>query len=255
MTKGQLTIDLNCDLGESFGIYKLGNDQEIMKYVSSVNIACGFHAGDPSTIRKTVIDALECGVAIGAHPSFPDLQGFGRREMKMSSNEIEDLIIYQVGALKTFVEIEGGRLHHVKPHGALYNMATKDESIAKAIVTAIAKIDSNLFLYGLSNSTLICEGRKAGLKVANEGFVDRTYDYQGNLTPRTASNATIQKDSDMLNQMYKLVKEKKVVATTGEEVAIEVETLCIHGDGEHAVPFGKLINEALTQSNILIRSL
>lgn len=248
------TIDINCDLGESFGIYKIGNDEEMMKYVSSVNIACGFHAGDPSTMRKTVNLALQEGVAIGAHPGFPDLQGFGRREINVSPTEIYDITLYQIGALKGFVEVEGGILHHVKPHGALYNLAATNGEVAEAIAKAIFHLDKQLILYGLAGSRLINEGKKIGLQVANEGFVDRTYNSKGQLTPRTNPNAMITSEELALKQVMKIVKEQKVVATTGEEVSVEVDTICIHGDGEKAVQFAKMLQRQLTNNQILIDS-
>ncbi|MFP3918727.1 5-oxoprolinase subunit PxpA [Lysinibacillus telephonicus] len=251
----QLTIDLNCDLGESFGIYKIGNDKEMMKYVSSVNIACGFHAGDPSVIRKTVNLALEANVAVGAHPGYPDLQGFGRRNINYTPEEIFDLTLYQIGALKTLVEVEGSKLHHVKPHGALYNMAAKSEEIANAIVQAILKVDEELILYGLSNSYLISEAKKLGLRVANEGFVDRTYNENGQLTPRTHQNAVITDEEASLKQVIKMISEKKVIATSGKEINIEVDTLCIHGDGAKAVEFAQNVSSILKGNNIEIKTI
>ncbi|MBD8026381.1 LamB/YcsF family protein [Ureibacillus sp. Re31] len=250
-----LTIDLNCDLGESFGVYKIGNDKEMMKYVSSVNVACGFHAGDASTMRKTVSLALEEGVAIGAHPGFPDLQGFGRREMNISPAEIYDITLYQISALKGFIEAEGGSLHHVKPHGALYNLAATNGEVAEAIARAIFHLDKQLILYGLAGSRLISEGKKLGLQIANEGFVDRTYTSQGQLTPRTDSNATITSEELAFKQAMKMVKEQKVVSITGEEVFVEVNTICIHGDGEKAVEFAKMLKRQLMEHQIFINSI
>lgn len=252
--ENQLYIDLNSDLGESFGHYKIGNDEEIMKYVSSVNIACGFHAGDPTTIKNTVNKALEAGVAIGAHPGFPDLQGFGRRNMHINPEEIYDLTLYQIGALNAFVKASGGKLHHVKPHGALYNMAAKDEQYSKAIVEAVLNIDEDLILYGLSGSQLTAVAKRYGLRCANEAFVDRTYNRSGQLTPRTELNSLIKTEEEALNQVLKMIHEKKVIATTGEEVSIEVDTLCIHGDGIKAVEFAQKVNNTLKQNNIIIQA-
>src|SRR5688572_24711438 len=179
------SIDLNCDMGESFGAWKMGRDAELMDYVSSVNIACGFHAGDPTVIRKTVETGIKKGVAIGAHPSFPDLQGFGRRAMALSPQEVFDTVLYQTSAVKGICEALGVKLNHVKPHGALYNQAAKDKSLAEAIAEAVKSIDKNLIFYGLSGSFLISEAEKIGLKTASEVFADRSYQTDGSLTPRT----------------------------------------------------------------------
>src|SRR5215813_2144440 len=182
-------IDLNCDMGESFGAWKMGNDAALMGHVSSVNIACGFHAGDPSTIREAIETAVEKGVAIGAHPSYPDLQGFGRRQMSLSPKEIYDLVLYQVSALRGISEACGGDLHHVKPHGALYNQAAKNKEMSRAIAEAVKAVDRALILYGGSQSELITEAENAGLRVASEVFADRTYQSDGSLTPRNQPNA------------------------------------------------------------------
>lgn len=247
-----LKIDLNCDMGESFGAWKMGNDAELMNYVSSVNIACGFHAGDASVMRETVETAVKKGVAIGAHPSFPDLQGFGRREMSLSPKEIFDIVIYQVSALKGICEVLCTKLHHVKPHGALYNKAAKDQETAKAICYAVKAIDENLVFYGLSGSFLISEADKIGLKTASEVFADRTYQADGSLTPRTQPNALIDSTDDSISQILEMIKERSVTATNGEKIPIKAETVCIHGDGDHAVEFAKAINERLKTENIQI---
>lgn len=251
----QLYIDLNSDLGESFGHYKIGNDEEIMKYVSSVNIACGFHAGDPTIIKNTVNGALDAGVAIGAHPGFPDLQGFGRRNMHFNPEEIYDMTLYQIGALHAFVKASGGKLHHVKPHGALYNMASKDKQYSRAIVEAVLNIDEEIILFGLSGSQLTAIAKQYGLKYANEAFVDRTYNQNGQLTPRSEPNSLIKIEEEALAQVLKMINEKKVIATTGEEVPIEVDTLCIHGDGIKAVQFAQKVNSTLRENNIIIQAL
>lgn len=246
-------VDLNCDMGESFGAWEMGNDAKLINYVSSANIACGFHAGDPSTIRQTIKLAVKKGVMIGAHPSFLDLQGFGRRSMSLSSEEIFDLILYQVSAVKGVCEALGAKLHHVKPHGALYNQAAKDANLSRAICEAVKAIDKNLILYGLSGSFLISEAKKANLKSASEVFADRTYTPYGNLTPRSESNALIRDTSTAVSQVIQMIKEQTVTATDGEKVPLKAETICIHGDGKHAVEFAKSINLGLSRNEIEIK--
>ncbi len=247
-----LSIDLNCDMGESFGAWKMGNDTALMDFVSSVNIACGFHAGDASVIRQTVETAIKKSVRIGAHPSFPDLQGFGRREMKMSAEEVFDIVVYQVGALKGFCDIYGVNLHHVKPHGALYNMAAKNAEIAAAIAEAVGRIDEDLIFYGLSGSFLISEAEKLGLQTSSEVFADRTYKADGTLTPRSEPNALIHDSKQAIAQVLEMIFSQRVTATNGEKVALKTETICIHGDGKQALEFAKLIHAALKAKNIKI---
>ncbi len=249
-----LSIDLNCDMGESFGAWRMGNDAELMNYVSSVNIACGFHAGDASVMRKTVEISLEKGVAVGAHPSFPDLQGFGRRRMSLSAPEIFDIVLYQVSALKGICEAFGAGLHHVKPHGALYNQAAKDSQIARTIAKAVKAIDKNLVFYGLSGSCLISEAENLGLKTASEVFADRTYQANGSLTPRSETNALIEDSKQAVSQVLQMIKEQTVTATSGENVPLNAETICIHGDGENALNFARTIREKLINNGIQIRS-
>ena len=246
------TIDLNCDMGESFGAWALGDDFALMDYVSSVNVACGFHAGDASTIRETVETAINKGLKVGAHPSFPDLQGFGRREMSLSSAEVFDVVLYQVAALKSICETFGGRLNHVKPHGALYNKAAKNAETAAAIAEAVVKIDKNLIFYGLSGSFLITEAEKLGLQTASEVFADRTYQTDGTLTPRTLPNALITDAKQSIAQVLQMIFEQKVTATNGETIKIKAETVCIHGDGANALQFAKLINAELTKRGVKI---
>ncbi|MBX7171914.1 MAG: LamB/YcsF family protein [Pyrinomonadaceae bacterium] len=245
-------IDLNCDMGESFGAWRMGNDAELMNYVSSINVACGFHAGDAQTMRETVQLAIKKGVAIGAHPSFPDLQGFGRRHMSLSPQEIFDVVLYQVSALKGICEAFGTKLHHVKPHGALYNLAAKDEAVAGAVAEAVRKIDSKLILFGLAGSSSISEAEKVGLKTASEVFADRTYQPDGSLTPRTQADALIDSTEKSISQVLQMISDKTVTATNGEQIPIAAETICIHGDGTHAVKFAKIINQRLTENGIKI---
>jgi UPF0271 protein len=247
------SIDLNCDMGESFGAWRMGADAELMNYVSSVNIACGFHAGDASVMRETVEKAIEKNLAIGAHPSFPDLQGFGRRAMQMSADEIFDIVLYQVSALKGICEAFGARLHHVKPHGELYNQAARDAAIAASIVKAVKAIDENLIFYGLSNSFLIDEAEKHGLKTASEVFADRSYRADGSLTPRTEPNALITDTKQAVSQVLQMIVERSVTTTSGETIPIAAETICIHGDGANALSFARTIREKLIENDIEIR--
>jgi UPF0271 protein len=245
-------IDLNCDMGESFGTYQLGHDKEILQYVTSANIACGFHAGDPTTMRTTVKMALENNVAIGAHPGLQDLAGFGRRNMKISSQEAYDLVMYQIGALSGFIKAEGGKMQHVKPHGALYNMAANDYKLSLAIAEAVYNIDPELILFGLADSELIKAGKKIGLRCANEVFSDRTYQKDGTLTPRSNQGALIQNQDEAVYQVIHMVKEKKVRSLQGSDVSINPETICIHGDGENALDFAKHLSINLINNGIAL---
>jgi 5-oxoprolinase (ATP-hydrolysing) subunit A len=246
-------IDINCDYGEDFGSYRRSVNEEILKYISSVNIACGFHAGDFSTMEKSVQQAMKNGVKIGAHPSFPDLQGFGRRIIKMSSKEISQLMIYQIGALAAFVKAEGGKLNHVKPHGALYNLAAVDEDVAKAISEAIAKVDDTLILYGLANSKLIMAGQDAGLKVANEIFADRTYQSDGTLTSRTEDNALITDANQSVEQVLRCVKYGEIKTIQDKKITIPADTVCIHGDGENALLIAKKLYKSLHENSVKVQ--
>lgn len=248
-----MKIDLNCDMGESFGTWTLGDDESLMPWISSVNIACGFHAGDASVMRKTVELATKYNLAIGAHPGFQDLQGFGRRNMNLSEQDIFDICIYQIGALKSFVEISNQKLHHVKPHGALYNMAAKNQSYAHAIASAVQSIDSELILYGLSGSYLISEAKKINLKTASEVFADRTYQNDGTLTPRNSPNALIENEDEAIGQVLMMIEQQKVKSVEGQEIDIVADTVCIHGDGKHALTFVKLLNKSLSAKKIEIQ--
>jgi 5-oxoprolinase (ATP-hydrolysing) subunit A len=250
-----MRIDLNCDFGESFGIYRLGEEKEILQYVTSVNVACGFHAGDPLVMRKTVQMALERKVAIGAHPGFPDLLGFGRRNIAVTSEEAYAYVVYQIGALAAFVKAEGGTMSHIKPHGALYNMAAKDAALAEAIAKAVYDVDPALILYGLAGSELIRAGKKFGLRTANEVFADRTYQNDGSLTPRSDPRALIVDEQEAVQQVLTMVKEKRVRSLQGIDVPIEAETVCIHGDGKKAVLFAKRLYEALRQEGVGVCSI
>lgn len=248
-------IDLNCDLGESFGRYQLGEQEEILKYVTSANIACGFHGGDPTVMRETVKLAIANGVKVGAHPGLPDLNGFGRREMNITPQEAYDMIIYQVGALQGFLTIFNESMQHVKPHGALYNMAAKNPAIAEAIAQAIYDISPSIVLFGLSGSELTKAGQKMGLQTAHEVFADRTYQQDGFLTSRQCPNALITDKEQAVHQVVKMIKEGKVLSEQQIPVLLQADTVCIHGDGEHAVEFVKHIYTRLTEHQISVRSI
>lgn len=246
------SIDLNCDMGEAFGNYQMSNDDLLMDYITSANIACGFHAGDPQVMQHTVRMAIQKGVAIGAHPGLQDLQGFGRREMKLTPNEAYQITIYQIGALSGFVKAAGGRLSHVKPHGALYNMAAKDGLLAQAIVEAIHDFDTRLILYALAGSEMITAAKKTGLRSAAEVFADRSYQDDGSLTPRTQPGAIITDEQRSIAQVMMMVQQQKVVSIHQKMVPLSAETLCLHGDGEHALPFAKTISTQLKAAGITI---
>lgn len=247
-------VDLNCDLGESFGAYTMGLDEEILPFVTSANIACGFHGGDPGVMRKTVLLALKNKVAIGAHPGLPDLIGFGRRNMEITSQEAYDMVVYQIGALEGFVKAAGGKMQHVKPHGALYNMAAKKQELAEAIAEAVYKVNPELILFGLSGSELVLAGERIGLRTAHEVFADRTYQADGSLTPRKQSDALITNQEQAVAQVIRMVKEGTVLSQQGEQVVIKADTVCLHGDGAHALVFARHIRRILEQENITVRS-
>ena len=241
MQKTTLPIDLNCDLGESFGAYQLGNDAAIMPYVTSVNIACGFHAGDPSVMQATVRLAKAHGVAIGAHPGWPDLQGFGRREMNVAPAEAEALVLYQIGALAAFVRAEGAELTHVKPHGALYNQAARDPALAEAVARAVKRFSVDLLLVGLAGCGLLEAGRGIGLRVAGEAFPDRAYNADGTLMSRHLPGAVLENPAEIAANAVRLAREG---IRFGEKVVIP-DTLCLHGDHPGAVENACKVREAL----------
>lgn len=246
------SIDLNCDMGESFGAWKMGQDEDILPYVTSANIACGFHAGDPSTMRKTVAAAIRHGVALGAHPGLPDLAGFGRRNMDISPDDAYDIVVVQVGALAGVAASQGGRLNHVKAHGALYNMAAKNRELADAIARAVHDVDPSLVLYALASSAQVDAGRNAGLTVAQEVFADRSYQSDGSLTPRKQPNAMIEDPDASIRQVLRMIKEGKVGSMQGGDIAVDADTLCIHGDQPGAVVFAKAIRKALEAEGITV---
>jgi 5-oxoprolinase (ATP-hydrolysing) subunit A len=236
-----MRVDLNCDLGESFGAFTKGNDTGLMPFITSANIACGFHAGDPSSMRRTVRLCMENNVSIGAHPGLPDLQGFGRRVMEISPQEVYELVLYQIGALEAFVRAEGSILKHVKPHGALYNMAAVDRSLADAIAEAVYRFDPKLILYGLAGSQLIQAGEAKGLKTANEVFADRSYQADGTLTPRSHPQAVISDPDMAAARVALMIKYGIVKALDGTDISIRAETVCVHGDGSNAITLAKAL--------------
>ncbi len=246
-----MKIDLNCDMGESFGRYRLGDDAAVMRFITSVNIACGMHAGDPMVMRATIRLAKEHGVAVGAHPSWPDLQGFGRREMTMAPEEVEALIIYQLGALAGMAKAEGVRLRHIKAHGALYNQAAKDAALAQAMACAVRDFDKELIFVGLAGSAMIEAAAKLGLHVANEGFPDRRYEADGTLVSRKQANAIIESPDEVAGQAVKLAKEG--IDFGGRRV--RVETLCLHGDNPRAAENARSVREALEKNAIEVRGM
>ncbi|WBL15009.1 LamB/YcsF family protein [Sutcliffiella sp. NC1] len=248
------TIDLNCDQGESFGPYKIGNDEKIIPYVSSINIACGFHAGDPAVMERTVRLAKENGVSIGAHPGFQDLSHFGRRNLPVTAKEAYQLVLYQLGALHAFCRAYDVPLHHVKPHGALYNVAAENKKIAGAIADAIKHFDDSLILYGLSGSLLIQAGKEAGLQTASEVFADRTYVASGALSPRSLDGAVIHDSEKVLSQVRQMVSHGKVTTLEGKEISIKADTICLHGDNKDALLLGKQIYSMLKEEGFSVQS-
>ncbi|GAE28888.1 LamB/YcsF family protein [Halalkalibacter hemicellulosilyticus] len=248
-----LTVDLNGDVGESFGVYKVGNDRLLMKEVTSVNIACGYHAGDHNTMAQTVKMAAEQGLEIGAHPGYQDLIGFGRRSIQTTPEDIYHMIVYQVSSLKGFCQLFQVPLKHVKPHGALYNEAAINREVADAIAQAVVDCDSSLILYGLAGSELIEAGQAKNLKVANEVFADRTYQGNGTLTPRHfGEKAIIQDEEVAVAQVLTMLKESKVLSIDGKWVPISADTVCIHGDNDEAVQFGRRLRHELEQEGITL---
>ena len=247
-----MKIDLNCDLGESFGAYKLGLDDQVLPYISSANVACGFHASDPVVMDKTVALAKDAGVAVGAHPGYPDLQGFGRRNMTIPPREVKAMIMYQIGALQAFCTARGLKLQHVKPHGALYNMAGKDEALAMAVCEAIQAVDDSLILLGLSGSKMLEAADKIGLRSAREVFADRAYEEDGSLVARTKPGAMITDEDEAVARVIRMIREGRVTAVTGKDIPIRADSVCVHGDSPKALAFVQKIRAALTAEQIQI---
>jgi 5-oxoprolinase (ATP-hydrolysing) subunit A len=251
-----LSIDINCDMGESTHLwpYHIEKDRLLLSYVSSINLACGYHAGDARTMHELAAAAITAGVAIGAHPGFADRDNFGRTNMSLPPEAIYDLVLYQLGALDAFLKVMGTRLHHVKPHGALYNMAAKDDVMAEAICKAIRDYDSRLMLYGLSGSKLIDAAKAMGLTAYSEVFADRTYQDDGHLTPRTHAHALIEDTQQSLQQVLQMVTRRTVTSVSGKEVPIVADTVCVHGDGERAVEIAKGVYETLVLNGVEVKA-
>lgn len=245
-------VDLNADLGESFGAYTIGMDSEVLQYITSANIACGFHAGDPVVMQKTVELAKKCGTAPGAHPGYPDLMGFGRRNLKISPAEAKAYIKYQVGALLAFTKAAGVKLQHVKPHGAFYNMAAVDDKLAIAICEGIAEVDDSLIMLGLAGSAHIRAAKQVGLKAASEIFADRGYMEDGTLVPRSQPGAMVHNRDVAISRTVKMVCEGCVETITGKVIDIQADSICVHGDNPDAIGFVKDIRDALEQSGVTV---
>jgi len=239
-------------MGESFGNYKIGQDEEVIKYITSSNIACGFHAGDPNVMRYTVRLAKENNVAIGAHPGFPDLQGFGRRKMDVSPEEVKNIITYQIGALQTIAKAEGMNLQHVKPHGAFYNTIVNDKKLGQAAVEAILKIDKDLILVGLANSEIIDISLKFGLKVAREAFADRAYNFDSTLVKRNIPSAVISDPNVVAKRVIKMIKQQKVKTIDDKIIDLQFDTICLHGDNKNALNVIRAIRNILNEEKIEI---
>ena len=250
-----LRIDLNADLGESFGVYLQGQDEALLPLVTSASVACGFHAGDPSTMARTVATAVKQGVGLGAHPGLPDLIGFGRRALAVSPDEVQDLVTYQIGALSAFARRHGGTLQHVKPHGALYEMAEADSEIAEAIAMAVAQFDPALILMGLSGGRLVTAGEARGLRVAHEVFADRAYMSDGTLMPRSQPNALLHHPTEVAARMVRLARDGVIGAGDGTHLTLRAETICLHGDGPDAPALAAAVREALEAAGVAIRRL
>ncbi|HUK05970.1 MAG TPA: 5-oxoprolinase subunit PxpA [Burkholderiales bacterium] len=246
------TIDLNCDMGESYGAWKMGADAEVMPYISSANIACGFHAGDPATIRKTVALAVDRGVAIGAHPSLPDLMGFGRRAMKITPQDMYDLVLYQAGAVEAFARAAGAKLHHVKCHGSLYNMAANDEALSEAMIRAVKDLGPNVILYALSESRNFQLAKRAKIPVAGEVFGDRGYSDDGTLAPRDKPGGMIEDPQQSVQQVLGMIEGGYVTSLSGRRVPVAADTLCLHGDQPGAVTFAQTLRRVFTEKGITV---
>ncbi|AOM81869.1 LamB/YcsF family protein [Salisediminibacterium beveridgei] len=249
-----LTIDLNADIGESFGVYRLGDDEALLDVVTSANIACGFHAGDYRTMNKAVKSAVMKGVAIGAHPGYPDLFGFGRRPMAMPAEEIHELLVYQIGAMQGYCRANGTLLHHVKPHGALYNTAAADPLVAQAVAKAVKDVCPEARLMGLAGSELVKAGHEAGLQVMAEAFADRQYTAEGRLVSRGSPGAVLEAEDDVVTQVTGIVFRQQVEAIDGRAVPIQADTLCFHGDGKEAAVLAKVVRTKLEQAGVRCQS-
>ena len=246
------TIDLNCDMGESFGAYTIGADEAVMPSITSANVACGYHGGDPAVMRRTVGLARDAGVAVGAHPGFPDLVGFGRREMRMRPQDVEDMVLYQIGALAAIAKSEGVRLSHVKAHGALYNMAVADKALAAAIARAAAAFDPALIFFALPGSELARAANAIGLQVALEGFADRAYEPDGSLTPRSRAGAVIHDVDAVVTRALRMIVDGVVTASDGSKLEMRVDTICTHGDTPGAQSLTRALRAGLEQAGVTV---
>jgi UPF0271 protein len=256
--KPKIQIDMNSDVGESFGVYKLGLDEEVIPHITSANIACGFHGGDPGVMRKTISLAKQYGVEIGAHPGFPDLIGFGRRNVDATLEEIQDDVIYQMGALQAFAISQGLRLQHVKAHGALYNMAAANQKISEAIAEAVARVDREIILVVLASSrreSLLEIGKRYGIRIAFEAFPDRAYGNDGSLVSRRQKGAVIHDHEIVAKRALKMALEGKVIAIDGTEIELKADTLCVHGDNPSAVQMVKKIREDLRGAGVEVTAM
>jgi UPF0271 protein len=247
-----MRVDLNADVGESFGAWSLGQDPALMKSITSANVACGFHAGDPGVMRATVALASEHGVAVGAHPGFPDLAGFGRRELQVAPRDVEDFVVYQIGALAGIAAAQGVRLRHVKPHGALFNMAVRDAALADAIARAVTMIDKEMILFGLPGSELVAAGQRAGLRTACEVFADRAYQPDGTLVSRQQPGAVIDDGETVVRRVIRMVRDQAVDAVDGSRVPLTVDTICVHGDTPGAAELAARIRAALEEAGVAV---
>lgn len=250
-----MRMDLNSDIGESYGAYKIGEDENLMAYITSANLACGFHGGDPDVMARTVQLCSAHGVSIGAHPGYQDLSGFGRRVVKMSESQVENMILYQLGALAAFTRAQGATLRHVKPHGALYNHAAQDLPTARAIARAVAHFDANLILVGLANSFLIQAAAEVGIGCAREGFIDRSYNGDGTLVPRSETGAVVSSPARAVEVALQLVREGTVRTPDGKILPLQVDTLCIHGDTPGAAQIAAAVHHALRAEGVELKAM
>lgn len=248
-------VDLNSDLGESFGLYKIGSDEEIIRTVTSVNVACGIHAGDPMVMDKTIKMCMEHGTAVGAHPGFPDLQGFGRRQMQMKKGELKNYILYQLGALDAFARLHGTRLQHVKPHGALNNMMPYSEQYSREICEAILAFDPELILVAPTNTMTLQMARDMGLRTVSEVFADRAYQDDGYLLSRSCPEAVLTDEDEAIKRVIRMIKNKTVISVTGKEIPIQANSVCIHSDSAIALNYAKKVRKALEAEGIVLCSM
>ncbi|MCC8127733.1 MAG: LamB/YcsF family protein [Clostridiales bacterium] len=245
-------VDLNSDLGESFGNYKIGMDEQIIPLVTSANVACGYHASDPVVMAKTITTAKAAGIRVGAHPGFPDLMGFGRRNMAVSPAEAKAYVLYQLGALEAFCHSNGVKMQHVKPHGALYNMAAKDYALSTAICEAVKEFNPDLIVLGLYGGEMVRAAKDLGLRAAMEVFADRAYEEDGSLVNRRKEGAMITDEEEAISRVVRMIREQKVTAITGKDIPIQADSVCVHGDGAKALAFVAKIRETLVKEEIEI---